>query len=192
MTDGGVSSKWRTPNNSFKPNLLRYSNNMADRACHVVASATQVGLIQALGLMRAFAITACAVLLVGCNPDRVHVDAKTADFLSMFNCPAASGTYVPVAIPNLIANSAAFDGKAVEISGYHISSFEHSAIYPIRQDPFSTNFSEGIWTLIGADRDVSSEDRVTLRGIYTTKIRGHLGQRPGSICVHSVLPSNEA
>ena len=38
------------PNNSFKPNLLRYTNHMAERACHVVASATQVGLTQALGL----------------------------------------------------------------------------------------------------------------------------------------------
>lgn len=35
-------------NNSFKPNLLRYTNNMAERACHVVGSATQVGLTQAL------------------------------------------------------------------------------------------------------------------------------------------------
>ena len=37
-----------SPNNSFKPNLLRYTNNMAEKACHVVASATQVGLTQAL------------------------------------------------------------------------------------------------------------------------------------------------
>ena len=37
------------PNNSFKPNLLRYTNNMAERACHIVGSATQVGLTQALG-----------------------------------------------------------------------------------------------------------------------------------------------
>ena len=37
------------PNNSFKPNLLRYTNNVAEKACHVVASATQVGLTQALG-----------------------------------------------------------------------------------------------------------------------------------------------
>src|SRR3546814_18789261 len=36
------------PNNSFKPNLLRYTNNMAEKACHVVASATQVGLTQVL------------------------------------------------------------------------------------------------------------------------------------------------
>ena len=35
-------------NNSFKPNLLRSTNNMAERACHVVGYATQVGLTQAL------------------------------------------------------------------------------------------------------------------------------------------------
>src|SRR5690606_4856791 len=37
------------PNKSFKPNALRYTNNMADKACHVVGSATHVGLTQALG-----------------------------------------------------------------------------------------------------------------------------------------------
>ena len=37
------------PNNSFKPNLLRYTNNVAGKACHVVGYATQVGLTQALG-----------------------------------------------------------------------------------------------------------------------------------------------
>ena len=41
-----------TSNNSFKPNLLRYTNNMAGKACHVVASATQVGLTQVLALQR--------------------------------------------------------------------------------------------------------------------------------------------
>ena len=36
------------PNNSFKPNALRYSNKLAEKACQFVASATHVGLIQAL------------------------------------------------------------------------------------------------------------------------------------------------
>ena len=36
-------------NNSFKPNLLRYTKVMAERACHGFASTTQVGLTQALG-----------------------------------------------------------------------------------------------------------------------------------------------
>src|SRR5690606_31090838 len=36
------------PNNLFKPNALRHTNSMAHRACHVVGSATHVGLTQAL------------------------------------------------------------------------------------------------------------------------------------------------
>src|SRR3546814_13039853 len=36
------------PNNSFKPNLLRYTKHMAEKACHVFGSTTQVGLTQAL------------------------------------------------------------------------------------------------------------------------------------------------
>jgi hypothetical protein len=35
-------------NNSFKPNLLRYTKHMAEKACHVFGSTTQVGLTQAL------------------------------------------------------------------------------------------------------------------------------------------------
>ena len=38
------------PNNSFKPNLLRYSKSVTEKACHAFASTTQVGLTQALGL----------------------------------------------------------------------------------------------------------------------------------------------
>ena len=37
------------PNNSFKPNLLRSTKAMAERACHGFGSTTQVGLTQALG-----------------------------------------------------------------------------------------------------------------------------------------------
>ena len=53
------------PNNSFKPNLLRYSKSVAQKACHAFASTTQVGLIQALGAMsRRRAICAlCGVTL---------------------------------------------------------------------------------------------------------------------------------
>ena len=37
------------PNNSFKPNLLRYGKSVAEKACHAFVSTTQVGLTQALG-----------------------------------------------------------------------------------------------------------------------------------------------
>ena len=36
------------PNNSFKPNLLRYGNGVAEVACHAVACTAQVGLTRAL------------------------------------------------------------------------------------------------------------------------------------------------
>ena len=42
------------PNNSFKPNLLRYGKGMAGKACHAFASTTQVGLTQALERMILF------------------------------------------------------------------------------------------------------------------------------------------
>src|SRR3546814_12886329 len=37
------------PNNAFKPNALRYTKHMAERACHVFGSATHVGLTSVLG-----------------------------------------------------------------------------------------------------------------------------------------------
>lgn len=49
MTILGIRSAWAGPNNSFKPNLLRYTKAMAEKACHGFGSTTQVGLTQALG-----------------------------------------------------------------------------------------------------------------------------------------------
>ena len=57
------------PNNSFKPNLLRSTNNMAERACHVVGSTTQVGLTQALGLN-------IEIIMSGTNPPTIDADIK--------------------------------------------------------------------------------------------------------------------
>jgi hypothetical protein len=48
MTRLSLSCSLR-PNNSFKPNLLRYGKSVAEKACHAFASTTQVGLTQALG-----------------------------------------------------------------------------------------------------------------------------------------------
>ena len=46
---GAVAASGRTmclflPNKAFKPNLLRYSKRVAEKACHAFASTTQVGL----------------------------------------------------------------------------------------------------------------------------------------------------
>ena len=135
--------------------------------------------------MRSFAVVAGTVLLLGCSAERVQVDAKTLRFLSLFDCPTASGTYESTTISEIITRPAAWDGKPVKVSGYFVSSFEHSAIYPTKQDPFSAIFSGGLWTLLSVDREIVSGQRVTLRGIYTTRVQGHGSQWPGSICVHT-------
>src|SRR3546814_11419884 len=56
------------------------TNNVADKACHVVGSATQVGLTQALALMRYIIpiITGVAIVLAGCQPSRDYVLADAA------------------------------------------------------------------------------------------------------------------
>ena len=51
----GGSCEHVGPNNSFKPNLLRYSKGMAEKACHTSAFTTQVGLTQALAPYTDFA-----------------------------------------------------------------------------------------------------------------------------------------
>ncbi len=142
--------------------------------------------------MRLLAVAAISTLLVGCDPERVQLDAETSAFLSMYKCPSAPGSYEASTVAELTTHPERFNGKAIKVSGYYTHSFEHSAIYSTPQDPFSATFSEGLWTLMSTDKSPDSGDHVTLRGIYTTSTRGHLGQWPGSICVHSVSVSNES
>ena len=58
----------RGPNNSFKPNLLRYTKHMAEKARHVFGSTTQVGLTQALDRIKEYsaveAIMAISVIVL--------------------------------------------------------------------------------------------------------------------------------
>jgi hypothetical protein len=58
----------RAPNNSFKPNLLRYSKSVAEKACHAFASTTQVGLTQTLAVMERIPLLLIMIVLtlLGC------------------------------------------------------------------------------------------------------------------------------
>src|SRR3546814_14158746 len=53
----GCGSRTMGPNNSFKPNLLRSTKAMAEKACHGFGSTTQVGLTLALGLRAKIMVT---------------------------------------------------------------------------------------------------------------------------------------
>src|SRR3546814_16383629 len=70
-------SDWSSDVCSSDLNLLRYTNNMAGGACHVVASATQVGLTQVLGLMRK--LIAPAALTFSCLCSASPVTSLKAD-----------------------------------------------------------------------------------------------------------------
>ena len=48
LLSGHSNTSGLRPNNSFKPNLLRSGNGVAEKACHAVTCTTQVGLTQAL------------------------------------------------------------------------------------------------------------------------------------------------
>ena len=70
-----------TPNNSFKPNLLRYTKAMAEKACHGFVSTTQVGLTQVLGAMRRLLLLPL-LMLAGCSggPNEAQ---RRADFMTL-------------------------------------------------------------------------------------------------------------
>ena len=70
---GSSSYPW-APNKSFKPNLLRYSKSVAEKACHAFASSTQVGLTQVLGAMRIIATIVLVVLSSSAYGSRPYVE----------------------------------------------------------------------------------------------------------------------
>ena len=65
------------PNNSFKPNLLRYGNGVAEEACHAVACTAQVGLTRALGNRGKF--------MADGRETRAAIDSETVRGLLLIN-----------------------------------------------------------------------------------------------------------
>jgi hypothetical protein len=81
------------PNNSFKPNLLRYSNGVAEKACHAVASTTQVGLTQALAVMSIIFAIATSLLVVppaAGKPEAECIKQYPGDWAKITECVAPS------------------------------------------------------------------------------------------------------
>ncbi|WP_436043230.1 hypothetical protein [Pseudoxanthomonas sp. LjRoot143] len=143
-------------------------------------------------MVRCVCIAALAVLLVGCNPERVTVSDEQQEVLALFGCPDAHGTYESATIEQVIADPARFHAKPIKVSGFYHVSFENSAIYPAPSAVM--DFKRGLW-LLGRSGDDLIGRRVTVRGVYDPgqndgrhrwPIGGHLGQWPGAICVHSM------
>lgn len=69
-----------------------------------------------------------AALLGGCDRERVQVSSEVSEYLAIFDCPNASGSYATTTIEQLIAEPEMFQEKAVRLSGFYHQSFENSAI----------------------------------------------------------------
>ncbi len=96
---GSSSYPW-APNKSFKPNLLRYSKSVAEKACHAFASTTQVGLTQVLGSMSKYFAAAILVLLSSCStvPERKLTETEIValtEKLSYEYCHSGSSSGYP-------------------------------------------------------------------------------------------------
>ena len=97
-------------------------------------------------------------------------------------CPVPNTGPKRVTLIELASNPARYEGMFVSVSGYYYSYFERAALFGTpEEEPYAHRASEGIW-LLRMDRALAGK-RVQISGIFTTGIKGHLGQWPGSLCV---------
>ena len=117
------------PNNSFKPNLLRYTKAMAEKACHGFASTTQVGLTQALGRIEAdrnltskssnqkigplWRVVAAVIALVIGGYEIVGYNVARSINLNYFNDPS-----VPISVLDVVGVLVSLYLLAIAVSGH--------------------------------------------------------------------------
>jgi len=142
-----LSNSERLSNNAFNPNALRSNNNMAGRACHVVASAAHVGLTDLLvtgeNCAKAFSV-------------QVKTNAKVASFwlvgLKARDIVAASHVY---AFVNLRREGLADDFYIVPsqiVAKYtRIEKRKNSTWYAIYRNDIAKFKSK--WSVAGATND---------------------------------------
>ena len=83
------------PNNSFKPNLLRYTKAMAEKACHGFGSTTQVGLTQALGAMKSILTAVSLLLCASCVSAHELTDSFPRDTQVTVEAESVTVEYCP-------------------------------------------------------------------------------------------------
>ena len=106
------------------------------------------------------------------------------------DCDKPVGNPRMLVIADLTSEPERFEDTFVEVSGHYYQYFEHSAIYSTtEQRPYSHKYSDGIW-LSGVGPELGGM-HVTVSGIFSQKVKGHLGQWPGTICVTSAIETLE-
>jgi hypothetical protein len=116
--------------------------------------------------------------LVGCDRSSESISDRV---------PANDLCERPVADPQdvsliaLISNPGKFSGKAVSVTGFYRSEFEHSAIYLSRDDALNSIAQNGLWVFGGVPKTLRNH-YVRIGGIFNPNSHGHMGQWPASIC----------
>ena len=169
-------------NNSFKPNLLRYTKAMAKEACHGFGSTTQVGLTQALGLMQtSFAILlGTAICLGACtSADRAATSDNPllAELITLTGADALECGLVPLGADSAkawsCAESASRNGTphwfAMQLQGIDSDIWQASLLTPSSQQfilDYDSNYMGGSGLMPRFSRDTCN-GRVVLVTLRT-------------------------
>ncbi len=118
------------------------------------------------------------ICLIGCN----RSGESTAHLVPADDlCERQVSGPQDVSLIALIANPGEFSGKAVSVTGFYRSEFEHSAIYLSRDDALNSIAQSGLWVFGGVPKTLRNR-YIRVSGIFNPESHGHLGQWPASIC----------
>jgi hypothetical protein len=118
--------------------------------------------------------------------DRIHLfevtsmplDATTATFDK--ECERAPA-YAEVSLTTLLADPAAFKGKAVSVSGYYRLAEDESALYRTKTDLLIRHRAQAAWILGTYDPELAGR-RVVVQGVVTIQDLGATHDWPLSLC----------
>jgi hypothetical protein len=128
--------------------------------------------------------TVFLTLLMACHgkTESPAVDSLGLREIALNGCPVPEGAPRRVALSDLMSHPDRYNGAFVSVAGYYYSDFERSVLFAGPEErPYIRGADEGIW-LLRMDKSLAGK-KVQVSGVFTTEIKGHLRQWPGSICV---------
>jgi hypothetical protein len=99
----------------------------------------------------------------------------------------------PVSMVRLLANPEAYDGQAIQVTGFLVLEFENQALYLSRDVAELNLFAESIWVtfderlLPAAGGLAWNRHAAMLEGTFDADDRGHMGLFSGQLSVHRAV-----
>jgi len=133
------------------------------------------------------AAVAGVAALSSCGARPAH--RVTSSAIATGECPTAQGKPMDAPLHEIIKSPAAYHGRLVRLSGVYRKGFEVSAIVPASAPSVEPSPTTGIWS---SPLPEGLEGRpLELLGYFTSTVRGHGSQWPGSLCVVSWSPAGQ-